>query len=1799
MYRVIISFLLLLVASCAVSDRVNVTETNFTDQGELKDLYSIKFEFDKIMIPSEMIGKTSANNPLKIYPEQGGNLYWQNNNTLVFYPHGGFKANTDYIIEFTENLLDYMPVKSQMPIKRIYRFHTTYTKVNEMTLNWHKGSQNSPIYLVCDLNFNTAANFLDITKNGKVTIGKKDFTISSNRWEIANKAKMSILIDDVLEVEGKNLKFSIPFEIERSEGKKDTHMLEASATVPLLSDFSMTEIVVKNTIERRGIMLSFNQSLNPKIEVKKLVKTVPQVSYEYEIYGNELYLNGNFAAEQSYTIMISSDLESIFGVNLPGDVSQDVFIPKAEPQIVLNDPDAIYLSSRGNRLLGLRIAAIDELVIKTHKIFENNLIRALWGYQSIDYTYGYEPMSGNWYEMVNIAAIGTTIAERTYRTTDLPSSENVQLLEFRINDFTNVNGIYLLEIYDKNNPSVRQVMYVALSDLGLIAKWGRDDITVFANSLVTTEPIAGATIKLISRNNQIIETSRTDASGVAKLRNDKKDLPGYTPAIVKIEYGTEHNYLFLDGSNMIPKYRFNVTGGYEPTDYYAFMYGDRDLYRPGENLIINGIVRDAKLKLLGDLTLKLSIQSASGFAFKDYKVRLNEQGNFEIREELPLNMQTGVYSAVLMLPNDNTIGTYRFFVEEFTPDRLKITATTDKDDYRTGEEIKFNIQTDYLFGMPAASMEGSIAYTLTNLNFESEDYPDYNFTLSGMEQIYNYDYKEFRTNEKGNTIQIYNLSEYLNNRGVLKLFADIGVVDETGNENKIYLTRKAYTQDVFAGIGMERDWYELNKSVNIPVVVLDKDGKKATSGISIEIYKVSYNTALRSSASYDYRYESYRIENMISTQTLTVSGEYVHKFTPMSSGEYEIRIRQNNSESFVGKVFYVYRYGFAESAGFQIDKEGRITITADKQEYIPGESARLLFKAPFDGKLIVTVEREGVFEHYTLRTQDNTASLNLPIKSEFNPNIYISAILIKAITNNNFPLNVAYGYKELKIIDTKKFLPIEIIADETTRSGGKKTIRVRTLPERDINVTIAATDEGILQIKRFKTPAAYEFFYSPRMLNVATYSAYSKLYGEYTPRSGAFGGGDEGFLAMADFHSPFFDKAVKLLSFWSGNLKTNASGMAEFTIDLPQFSGALRIMAVAYKGDRFGSSEKMMKISDPLIVTPSVPKFLSKDDEADIRINLKNLTNAKKNVKLEVKTEGDLHMELATKQISLDGSADVYIDGRIAAGSSLGTRKITITATDGTDKYSIERYLTVRLASNIEIKTLFGDIKPGETKSLKAHEGFITEYSRSILAVSRQPFIEFFSGIDFLTDYPYGCSEQVISSAFPLLVYKDFREYARKGNVQLTDAGVAQRINDAIGKIASLQDFDGGVGLWVRGENELWVSIYALHFLVEARNKGYRVNDGLYNTLVKYIRSVFSMADNYESNNMGLNSLGKDERYMVASYACYVFARAGVPERALMNFYAEDVMNMPYEAKVILASSFLLSGNVPAFYALMPSTIESNKIKSESPNIYGSRLRELALTAYAYSVARGNDLYSSKLANLLVSELRRRKDINTQEAAFTLLAISNFMSGDGQHSSFEIKGKRYDLNGSTNIFNEQLNGGIEVKNTGNSSIWYFVRTKGFTAEEGKTEKSDFVSVERILYNQNGTRITPNNLKAGDRVFVKIKVKLKDGLKEIRNLAVSDMIPGCWDIENPRLTNRAKPSWLGNVNEAGYTDIREDRINIFADVSGSAEFMYVARVVTSGVFRFGPLTAIGMYNPEVQYSGKTEKIQVAKRIVGGV
>ena len=103
-------------------------------------------------------------------------------------------------------------------------------------------------------------------------------------------------------------------------------------------------------------------------------------------------------------------------------------------------------------------------------------------------------------------------------------------------------------------------------------------------------------------------------------------------------------------------------------------------------------------------------------------------------------------------------------------------------------------------------------------------------------------------------------------------------------------------------------------------------------------------------------------------------------------------------------------------------------------------------------------------------------------------------------------------------------------------------------------------------------------------------------------------GGDE----LAGRLNPVGAKRIRILSYWSGTLKADGNGDCHYTIDIPEFSGSLRVMAVAYKGRAFGSSEHNITVADPVVISSSLPRFLSPNDQNTLNVSLTN-TTAKSN----------------------------------------------------------------------------------------------------------------------------------------------------------------------------------------------------------------------------------------------------------------------------------------------------------------------------------------------------------------------------------------------------------------------------------------------------------------------------------------------------------------------------------------------------------------------------------------------------------
>ncbi|KAB2833132.1 MAG: alpha-2-macroglobulin family protein, partial [Candidatus Dadabacteria bacterium] len=361
---------------------------------------------------------------------------------------------------------------------------------------------------------------------------------------------------------------------------------------------------------------------------------------------------------------------------------------------------------------------------------------------------------------------------------------------------------------------------------------------------------------------------------------------------------------------------------------------------------------------------------------------------------------------------------------------------------------------------------------------------------------------------------------------------------------------------------------------------------------------------LRRTSSGNYNYESKRDSVLLNSMTVdsgAPKGSFT--FTAPEFGSYRVVLSDPKGGASTQVQFYASGWGFSPWA---VENPARIDLGLEKTEYMPGEKAKLQVRAPFSGKLLVTVEREGVYYTETHTLDGNTATIEIPVSEKFRPNAYVTATLVRGVKElEPGSAGRAFGAIPINVDRTANKIGVEITAPEEIRPLTPLEIGVKTEP--GATVTIAAVDEGILQLIDQKTADPFTFFYRKLALEVNSYDTFSLLLPDVTlglsPPGGGFGARKE-----MQFLSTQGIRRVKPVAYWSGVLTADAQGKATFKFDMPQFQGAVRIMAVAVRGKEFGSSEKFTRVKSPIVMLPTAPRFFSLNESVIIPISLRNDT---------------------------------------------------------------------------------------------------------------------------------------------------------------------------------------------------------------------------------------------------------------------------------------------------------------------------------------------------------------------------------------------------------------------------------------------------------------------------------------------------------------------------------------------------------------------------------------------------------------
>jgi uncharacterized protein YfaS (alpha-2-macroglobulin family) len=777
-----------------------------------------------------------------------------------------------------------------------------------------------------------------------------------------------------------------------------------------------------------------------------------------------------------------------------------------------------------------------------------------------------------------------------------------------------------------------------------------------------------------------------------------------------------------------------------------------------------------------------------------------------------------------------------------------------------------------------------------------------------------------------------------------------------------------------------------------------------------------------------------------------------------------------------------------------------------------------------------------------------------------------------------------YGIVPVMVEDPETRLTPVIDMPDELRSVRPFVVKVKEKNNMAMTYTIAMVDEGLLDITGFKTPDPWNYFYAKEALGVRTWDLYDNVLGAFggTIERILAPGGDESLEDKTAGKARRFIPVVKFL----GPFSLQAGKTNSHAVTLPQYTGSIRTMVIA-GGDRaYGSSEKSVPVKDPLMVLVTAPRVVSPSEEVSLPVSLFVQKEGIREVKLSATGE---NVKFKESEISVPVASTGETNTRfnfITAGKT-GIAKISVTASGGGETASYSMEIDIRSPNPPETRSDLKILNKGE-KWQTEFVPFGTEGTNSaVLEISSIPSINLEKKLEFLINYPHGCSEQTTSAAFPQLYLK---------NVRNNDPRFLQKISDnvrqAINVISARQMTSGGIAMWPGAyQPDNWITSYTGHFMIEAEKNGYSIPSGFRK---KWVNFQSRLANDWRHDPMYKYTMNDQ------AYRLFTLALAGEPERGAMNRLRE-AQDLPQLSRWLLSAAFALSGRPEAAQGLLDVRTTSTEPEYRW-YYYGSELRDRSVILYALSILK-NEEAALPVLKEVCDRFNNAGWYSTQDASWALIAWMKFMEmmqgGQGNESRISVT-----LNGETSEhslkpekvdrsdlkINEGSNS-LVVSNTSDKPVYVTLTKKGIPLSPDATAVKKGLSMTVSYFDLQMKPLDHTSIVQGQDFMMVVQVT-NNTFSRVENIALTQMVPSGWEIRNTRLFDA---EYGIKDSEYDYRDFRDDRINTYFSLGTgkSVKFVAILNAAYSGVFQQPSIWCEAMYTPDIYARVPGERVKVTQ------
>ncbi|QQS46872.1 MAG: hypothetical protein IPM66_23825 [Acidobacteriota bacterium] len=1423
-------------------------------------------------------------------------------------------------------------------------------------------------------------------------------------------------------------------------------------------------------------------------------------------------------------------------------------------------------------------------------------------------------------------------------------------------------GVYLVEAV---NGDLRAYTIAVVTDLTMISKTTNDGaFLVYAVDRKSGEPRSDVRVEVVRRGRTLAEGT-TDRDGVLRTRiqpdpkpaaenvppedrDPEEEMQDVSPQDYLIMASRREDFAVSDLSS----YYFSWNNEYDNSplgEIVYYIYTDRPVYRPDQTVYFRGVLRrlgESGYEMLDARTVNVTVSDAGGAELWKGDLPLTPRGTFGGSVDVAANAPLGGYSIVVKV-NEAEIARDYFQVAEYKKPEYKVQVTTPKQFVSVGEKTRFTIEARYFFGEPVSSAD--VKYYIYRSRYyhwwwsEDEDDGIGEDSEAEYDDDGNYGYGndmvkegEGRLDAEGRMVVDFTVPPVeAGDQWDYSYRLEAQVTDSSRRTIDGKASFVGTRGSLVAFARPERYVYYQNDSARIRVKTADYEGRPAAAQVTLRFSEITYEKIEKDDNGYKYT-EYKQIKRELSKADVRTSrqGEAVYDYHVPIVGFIRIDAivneRGKQIPSYGGSLYATDRNNrWADSA---YRDYGSIKLVADKKSYKPGETAHVLAMLPTDkAHLLVTTEMTSVVDARHVYAAGRAIMIDVPIRESYSPNVYLGLTYIRD--------GEMYEHsKSLAVPAKNKFLSLEIIPDKKQykpRDPAAYTVIARNAdgtPAAGVELSMGVVDEAIYSIRPDTSGDIRRAFYGTRYSRVSTSFSSAFSFTGYSGQKEMQLARNKRSYQLADFKNesqyaePTIRKEFKDTAFWQPDIVTGSDGKATVRFNLPDNLTTWRATARAVSADlSVGSKVDRVLARKDLILRLETPRFMTEGDGITVSGIVHNYLDADKAAQVELKVSGASLLDQAQQTVTVLKRGEQRIDWRIYA-PQVGRVTLLATAKTNTESDGVELNLPI---VPVGLKQTIGDsaalAAENEEKTFTLNLPGTANLEARALRIETAPSIaaSLFGALDYLTGYPYGCTEQTMSSFLPNVVVAQVLREIKSASIRENN-DLPRKVQRGLDRLYDYQHADGGWGWWKSDKTDPFMTAYVVDGLSMALRAGFGVENYRLSRGRDKIRQLL---------DAGKLEDGKPIDPESRAYLIYAYSVSGDADSRYVNdqFNRRNALQ-PY-GRALLALTLKAKGD-DARAKQVAGEIERTAHTSEFDAHWESTRRAMldyredasleatALSVKAIAQINPKSQLLPKAARWLVKNRRNGYFWETtKHTAFAIYGLTEYIKASRELSAdytveVWLNDEQVQLK---RVTSAEAAGGqsyiIERKGTalaGNNQIRVVKRGPGVLYASATLEyftKGDNIPAQstqnlRMTRQYMRLRVSEVNGKArwsvepltgdlvsGDLIVVRLSLQGAKG----RYLLIEDPIPaGCEQIERVSGINL-------NYSEGRWTDwysnreFRDQRTVIFDNFfDGDATFQYALRVQIPGDFKVAPARAELMYEPTVQANTSNLKMSIIDR-----